>query len=103
MVFKELYRRYGSIYNQNIYYSADATWECDFIVFIEGKVHLPIQVCWSMEDIQTRDRELKGLIKACQYCGVNEGWIITADEDEEMDLDGVHVIVRAAWKWMISE
>lgn len=103
MVFKELYRRYGSIYNQNIYYSADASWECDFIVFVEGKAPLPIQVCWSMEDIQTRGRELKGLVKACQYCGVNEGWIITADEDKEMDLDGVHVVVRAAWKWMISE
>jgi len=102
-VFRELYLRYGNIYNQNIYYSTDASWECDFIAFVEGKMPLPIQVCWSIGDTQTRDRELKGLIKACQYCGVKEGWVITADEDGEKDLDGIHVIVKAAWRWMVSE
>jgi uncharacterized protein len=102
-VFRELYRRYGNIYNQNVYYSAGPSWECDFVVQAEGRALLPIQVCWSIGDIQTRDRELKGLVKACQYCGVKEGWVITADEDEEMDVDGIHVVAKTAWKWMISE
>lgn len=102
-VFRELYRRYGNIYNQTIYYFADISWECDFIVFVENRSPLPIQVCWSITDMQTRDRELKGLVKACKYCGVKEGWVITSDEDEEMDIDGIHVSVKSAWKWMISE
>jgi uncharacterized protein len=102
-VFRELYRRYGNIYNQNIYYSEDTSWECDFVVFAEGGTPLPIQVCWSMSDPITREKELKGLIKACQYCQVKEGWIISADQEEEMDIEGIHVVVKAAWKWMISE
>lgn len=102
-VFRELYRRYGNIYNQNIYYSADTSWECDFVVYAEGKTPLPVQVCWSIADVQTRERELKGLIKACQYCQVKEGWIIVADEEEEMDIEGIHVVVKAAWKWMTGE
>ena len=102
-VFRELYRRYGNIYNQNIYYSTDTSTECDFVVYIEGGTPLPVQVCWSLADPLTRDRELKGLIKACLYCQVKEGWIIAADEEEEIDLERVHVVVKAAWKWMISE
>jgi predicted AAA+ superfamily ATPase len=102
-VFRELYRRYGNIYNQNIYYSTDTSTECDFVVYIEGGTPLPVQVCWSLADPFTRDRELKGLIKACQYCQAKEGWIIAADEEEEMDLEGIHVVVKAAWKWMINE
>lgn len=102
-VFRELYRRYGNIYNQTIYYCTDTSWECDFIVLVENESPLPIQVCWSIADRQTRDRKLKGLVKACRYCGVKEGWVITADENEEMDLDAIHVSVKSAWKWMIAK
>ncbi len=102
-VFRELYRRYGNIYNQNIYYSADASTECDFVVYVEGGTPLPVQVCWSLTDPLTRERELKGLIKACQYCEVKEGWIIAADEEQELDVEGIHVVVKAAWKWMIGD
>jgi uncharacterized protein len=63
---------------------------------------MEVQVCWSLADPVTRERELRGLIKACQYCQVKEGWIIAADEEEEIDLEGVHVAVKAVWKWMIS-
>lgn len=102
-LFRELYRRYGNIYSQNIYYYAHNSGECDFVVYAEGGTPLPIQVCWSLADPSTRQRELKGLVKACNYCQVKEGWVITADEEEELDLEGVHIVVKAAWKWMISE
>jgi predicted AAA+ superfamily ATPase len=86
-VFRELYRRYGNIYNQNIYYSADASTECDFVVYVEGGTPLPVQVCWSLADPLTRDRELKGLIKACQYCQVKEGWIIAMGKKNWMSTE----------------
>ncbi|HEY4108739.1 ATP-binding protein [Puia sp.] len=103
VVFRELYRQYGNIYAQNIYYAADASSACDFVVYAEGGKPLPVQVCWSLADPTTRQRELKGLIKACQYCQVKEGWIIAGDEEEELDIEGVHVTVKAAWKWMMAE
>jgi hypothetical protein len=102
-VFRELYRRYGNIYTQNIYYAADTSSACDFVIYAEGGTPLPVQVCWSLSDPATRQRELRGLIKACQYCQVKEGWIITGDEEEELDMEGVHVVVKASWKWMVSE
>ncbi|HVB02816.1 MAG TPA: ATP-binding protein [Chitinophagaceae bacterium] len=102
-VFRELYRRYGNIYTQNIYYAMDTSSACDFVVYAEGGTPLPIQVCWSLADPLTRHRELRGLVKACEYCQVKEGWIITGDEDEELELEGLHVVVKASWKWMASE
>jgi predicted AAA+ superfamily ATPase len=101
-VFRELYRRNGNIYDQNIYYYSDISSECDFVVYAEGGTPLPVQVCWSLTDLLTRTREIRGLIKACEYCQAKVGWIITADEDEEMELEGIHIVVKAAWKWMIS-
>lgn len=103
VIYKELYRRFGSIYNTNLYYYTDTSAECDFIVYAEGGVPLPVQVSWTIIDPLTRQRELKGLLKACAYCQVKEAWIITAEEEEEIESEGVHIFVKAAWKWMISE
>lgn len=101
-MYLELYRRYGNIYNQNIYYYSDGNGECDFVVYADGGTALPVQVCWSLADPATRQRELKGLYKACEYAKVKEGWIITSDEEEEFDFEGVHVLVKPAWKWMLE-
>ena len=102
-LFLELYRRYGNIYNQNVYYFSDTVSECDFIIYSEGSAPLPIQVSWSLTDPLTRQREIRGLVRACEYCQVREAWVMTADEEEEFETDGIHVRVQPAWKWMISK
>jgi len=101
-LFLELYRRFGNIYNQNIFYYSDNTVECDFIIYAEGIATLPIQVSWSLTDLPTRQRELRGLLKACEFCQAKEGWIITSDEEDEFDFEGIHVLVKPAWKWMLT-
>lgn len=101
LVYKELYLKFGSIYTNNIYYYAEASGECDFIIYPEGGTTLPVQVCWTLTDPDTRAREIKGLLKATTYCKVNEAWIITLDEEEELTIDGVHIQIIPAWKWML--
>lgn len=102
LIFKELYQKFGSIYTNNIYYYAETAGECDFVVYQEGGIALPVQVSWTIADETTRNREVKGLLKACAYCKVTEAWIITAEEEEELTIDGVHIKVKPAWKWMIN-
>jgi len=102
LVFKELYQRFGSIYTSNIYYYAETSGECDFIIYPEGGTALPVQVSWTLADESTRSREIKGLLKACTYCKVKEAWIITAEEEEELIINGVHILIKPAWKWMIN-
>ena len=101
-VFRELYRRYGNIYSQNVYYSEDVNSACDFVVYLDGGVPLPVQVSWSINDPVTRHREIRGLVKACQTAQVKTGWILTGDEDEEFEEAGIKVMVMAAWRWMIE-
>jgi predicted AAA+ superfamily ATPase len=103
LVFKELYHRFGSIYTSNIYYYAETSGECDFIVYPEGGTALPVQVSWTLQDDSTRNREIKGLLKACAYCKATEAWIITAEEEEELSIDGVHILIKPAWKWMVTQ
>lgn len=103
MVFKELYLKFGSIYTNNIYYYSESSGECDFIIYPEGGTPLPIQVSWTLTDPDTRDREIKGLLKAAAYCRVNTAWIITAEEEETLTIDDVHINIIPAWKWMLSK
>ncbi|MDO6433035.1 hypothetical protein Q4E93_20675 [Flavitalea sp. BT771] len=102
-LFLELYRRFGNIYNQSIFYYTNGVAECDFIIYAEGATTLPIQVSWSLADPITRQRELRGLLKACEYSKVKEGWIITSDEEDEFDFEGVQVLVKPAWKWILRK
>ncbi|CAN5557911.1 ATP-binding protein [soil metagenome] len=102
-VFWELYRRFGTVYNNNIYYAAQAGWECDFIVFVEGGTPLPVQVCLTLNDINTRQREINGVVKACRQYNLIEGWIITAEEESSIQEQGISIHVKAAWKWMLEK
>lgn len=103
LLFRELYRRFGNIYETHIYYYNDTTAECDFIVFPKRTQPLPIQVAWTVQSPDTRAREIKGLVKACAYCNAKEGWILTAEEEETLTLDnGITVRIIPTWKWLLQ-
>ncbi|HWK58493.1 MAG TPA: ATP-binding protein [Parapedobacter sp.] len=102
LLFRELYRRFGNIYETHIYYFNDATAECDFIVFPTQTQPLPIQVCWTVQPTDTRTREIKGLLKACTYCKVKEGWILTAEDEETLTVEGITIRIIPTWKWFLQ-
>lgn len=102
IVFLHLHRTYGSVYQSQIFYYSDQSHECDFIVLRPEQPPLPIQVCWTMEQFQTRDREIKGLLKACKYAVVKEGLILTLGESAKLEQDGVEIQILPAWKWMLE-
>lgn len=99
LVFWQLYRQYGNIYTTDIFYFKDAYHECDFILYQDGGKALPIQVCWEMKTEDTRQREMKGLVKACKATDSKKGIIITAETEEEIKQDAVKIKVIPAWKW----
>ena len=103
LVFWQLYRQYGSIYTTDIYYYKDASHECDFILYREGGHALPIQVCWQMTTQDTYLRELKGLVKACEYAGSSTGILITLEDYDELTFDGKNIKIIPAWKWCAEE
>lgn len=102
LVFLQLYRTYGSVYQSQVFYYSDQSHECDFIVLRNEQEPLPIQVCWTMAQLQTREREIKGLLKACSYANVKEGLILTLDESDTWVQDGIQIRVLPTWKWMLE-
>lgn len=103
LTFWQLYRQYGSIYTTDIYYYKDASHECDFVLFKEGGKALPVQVCWELKTENARQREIKGLLKACKATGSKKGIIISHDTEERIKVDDVDIIVIAAWQWCGQE
>ena len=76
-------------YNQNI--------EVDFYVPEEG---LAIQASFSLEDIDTRKREVAALIALNKVYLIRKAIIITYDEEEIIEEDGVTIEVIPIWKWL---
>jgi hypothetical protein len=33
---------------------------------------------------------------------LTQAWIITAEEEEELIIDDIHISIKPAWNWMIT-
>jgi predicted AAA+ superfamily ATPase len=95
IVFIELARR-----GWEVYYFEEKQ-ECDFVVKDgEGTGFAAFQVCRELTD-ENRYRETGGLIAACRRLNVNEGTILTDDQEWEEEAEGIKISVRPVWRWLI--
>lgn len=97
-VFLELRRR-----EKEIYYHTDRTSECDFIVTQKGTVRHAIQVTHNMQDEKTQTREIKGLVNACKEYGLTKGIIITYEEEDLVEVDGVIIEVVSLVEFLLDK
>lgn len=77
--------------------------ECDFVVQREDHIEVLIQVCWTLSDVETRNREFRGLKTASNVTQCSNCLIITFDEEDELEYEGVAVKVMPAWKWLLNK
>lgn len=96
IVFIELRRRYSEIYYHSEKY------ECDFLVVTGIKVTECIQVCWSINQDKTRERELRGLTEAMDIYSLDHGTIITEDEHATFEHNGKKITVVPFWFWALA-
>lgn len=76
----------------------------DFVVgdVLLGEAYQLVQVTTSLEDEATRRRELEGLRAGMRAFGVDEGWIVTLDDEEDVSVpEGVAHVVPA-WRWLLG-
>lgn len=76
-------------YNRNI--------EVDFYVPEEG---LAIQVSYTLEDADTRKRETSALVALHQLHPLRKAVIITYDEEETIEAEGLQIEIIPIWKWL---
>jgi predicted AAA+ superfamily ATPase len=96
-VFIELKRKELEIYfHRNLF-------ECDFIIKQRDTITHAIQVTKTLNDKETRTREIKGLLEAMNEYGLNKGLILTDDEEGEETINNKKIKIIPVWKWLLSK
>lgn len=85
---------------KEVFYHQSGNTECDFVVRDGFRVSEAIQVCHAFDLYGTREREIRGLVEAMETYHLDEGLIITAFHEEEIEQDGKRIHILPAWKWM---
>lgn len=90
-----LFKQYGDAlyyYNKNV--------EVDFVVPDAG---LAVQVSYSLRDEQTRSREVNALVSLSRFMNIGTALIISKDQEETIEQEGVTIKVVPVWKWLNVE
>ena len=88
---------------KNIFYWMSTTKEeVDFVVKNGLKVKQLIQVCYDIEDYDTKKRELKALVKASNELKCRNLLIITEDKEGEEKISKCKIRFIPLWKYLIN-
>ena len=72
-------------------------------MYYEDKKHHLFQVAYDLDDLKTRERELKAIAEAAGELPDTENIILTYEEEEEIVYNGVEISVLPVWKWLLEE
>lgn len=102
IVFLELKRLSCEIYFH------EQKYECDFVLKQGTKIVVAIQVCLSLQNPETKKRELQGLFEAMESYGLNQGFILT--ENDKISTEEIHtdsskytIHIMPIWWWLLSK
>ncbi len=98
LVFIELTRR-G---NQVRYYKSPDGKEVDFVIVKKNKVEALIQVAFSIDDFNTKERELVALLKASKELECDNLTIITWSKKGEETTKGKTIKYIPLWEWLLQ-
>jgi predicted AAA+ superfamily ATPase len=75
--------------------------ECDFVIKHKFWIEVThaIQVTREM-DFHNKDREINWLLKALEACKLQEGYILTYNQVDELEINGYKIHVMPVWKRM---
>lgn len=96
IVFLELKNR-----GKDILYWADANCEADFVIRENHEIKEMIQVCYDIKEFDTKQREIKALLKGMSAFGLTEGLIITYNYEGSENIDGKRIVFTPLWKWLM--
>lgn len=96
LVFLELKRQ-----AKTIYYHHNKL-ECDFVIKEKNSITQAIQVCWSMHDNKTKQREINGLLDAMTAYHLKEGLILTDDESDSIVIEDNKINMMPVWLWLLK-
>ena len=97
----ELKRRNEEIY----YWKNQQQEEVDFVIKQGTKIKKLVQVCYDVQDVRTKEREIRALVKASKELRCNDLLILTQDYDTEEQINwfGLKRKIKfvPVWKWLL--
>jgi predicted AAA+ superfamily ATPase len=75
--------------------------ECDFVIKKGTKPIHVIEVCWELKALNEK-REFIGLFEAYRSLGLKSSVILTYDQEEEHEKEGLKISVFPVWKWLLG-
>lgn len=103
IVFSELRRQQAQKPEMELYYWKDEHHrEVDFVTKTGKNVDELIQVCWNVNDLKTKNREIRSLAKAMEELKKKEAMIITEEYEAVEDVKGNRIKYVPLWKWLLS-
>jgi len=98
----ELWRK-RALEGIDIYYWQDIyKYEVDFVIKKGLKINQLIQVCYKLEDYNTRKREIKALLRASKELKCDNLLIITEDEEGEETFENKKIRYMPLWRWLLE-
>lgn len=91
IILKKKYSNGLYYYNKNV--------EVDFYI---PEARTAIQVSYTLSQSDTREREIKALLKLSQVYPVDKLQIITWEEDSVIEEEGLHIEILPLWKWLLE-
>jgi len=99
-VFLELVRR-NFILNNNLFYF-DSYKEVDFVLKEKERITQLVQVCYDIEDFNTKERELTALVRASRELKCNNMLVITWDYEKVEKYKNKKIKFLPLWKWLLG-
>jgi len=99
MVFVHIRRGTSEIY----YYRTAHGNEIDFVAVYEKKNKNLIQVCYSLQNKQTREREVSSFFEAMRELHIDRATIISYEDQETITDGGLTIDVVPAYKYLFNE
>ncbi len=96
LVFLNLWKENKDIY----YYKTQKNNEIDFYM---PQKKLFVQVCQSLTEPATRERELRALAEGLQEIKGSTGFVLTEDDNENYSFDGIAINVLPVYEWLLEK
>jgi hypothetical protein len=84
------------------YYKTKNNKEVDFCIKKQGNKFELIQVCATMEEFNTKQREINSLLEAMEEMGIKQGLILTYSRRESLKFNKWKIEVLPIYEWLLT-
>ena len=104
LVFLELLRKKSLDPKMELFYfKNERHQEVDFVIKESLKVKSAVQVCWNIEDLNTKKREIDSLIVGLEDLNLKEGLVITEDYENVEYYKEFEIKFIPLYKWLLNQ